>query len=164
VALAILLSALVLAAGCAERRAERDLRETLGRPHETTADRREDLQRVVERWPGTAAAEAAHRELESLDSLAQATVRGRSLRAWDAVRGVATAAERYRLRHGHYPPDADALVPRYLDRPVVDPWGSPVLYRRKGRGYQVVCYGSDGLPGGTGDQSDLFVVDGREQP
>ncbi|MFL5355305.1 type II secretion system protein GspG [Archangium sp.] len=38
-----------------------------------------------------------------------------------------------------------------------DPWGRPYVYRMTddGKGY-IVTYGSDGVPGGTGDASDLI--------
>lgn len=38
-----------------------------------------------------------------------------------------------------------------------DPWGRPYVYRmtEDGKGY-IVSYGSDGVPGGTGEASDLI--------
>lgn len=48
----------------------------------------------------------------------------------------------------------------YLDRSTIpsDPWGNPyVLFvpGRHGEPYEVVCYGSDGQPGGEGLATDL---------
>ena len=46
----------------------------------------------------------------------------------------------------------------YLKKAVpLDPWGSPYIYRAPGknRDYDVVSYGRDGKPGGTGEDADL---------
>ena len=47
----------------------------------------------------------------------------------------------------------------YLDRPLgVDAWGSAFVYRRPGPGglaFEVVSYGSDGMPGGSGSDADI---------
>ena len=93
----------------------------------------------------------------AIASLAEATARGLSLRAWDAVRSVAQAAERFRLRHGRYPKDVRELIPRYIEDRVADPWGGEVLYVASGAGYKVISYGSDGMPGGTADAADVMV-------
>ncbi len=40
---------------------------------------------------------------------------------------------------------------------LVDPWGRPFIYRRPGAGaeYDVLSLGSDGRPGGTGEDADV---------
>ena len=48
----------------------------------------------------------------------------------------------------------------YLDRPEVplDPWGNPYVYLipgTRGEPFEVLTYGRDGEPGGTGDDADL---------
>ena len=81
------------------------------------------------------------------------------------------ALDTYRIDTGHYPSSElglNALVQRpasepkwlgpYLRRNVpLDPWGKPYLYRVPGeRGdFDLVSYGKDGQPGGSGENADL---------
>ena len=81
------------------------------------------------------------------------------------------ALDQYRLDTGHYPGTElglRALVERplgepkwagpYLQKEVpLDPWGKPYLYRAPGqRGdFDLVSYGKDGRPGGSGEDADL---------
>ncbi|UCF66247.1 MAG: type II secretion system protein GspG [Acidobacteriota bacterium] len=148
--------------GCTEQRASHDLERTLAaRQEEPLEEVRADLERVVRDWPGTKAATKAQQELQWIDDLLAATVRGPMLRAWDSVREVGEAAERFKLDHQRYPSSFSELVPTYLRGVVRDPWGHHVRYRRAGHGYQVVCYGEDGLPGGTGTSTDVLIENGE---
>lgn len=77
----------------------------------------------------------------------------------------------YRLDVGTFPSSEeglDALVRKpasaakwngpYLEKAVpVDPWGRPYQYRSPGRqgDFEIVSYGKDGQPGGTGDAADV---------
>ena len=160
---AILFVAAVGVAGCggAERDAARALDRALADPSRPPAEIRADLERIVATWPETPAARRARRELESAGAIDRALARGLSLRAWDAVRSVARAVERYRARHGRLPDDLQDLLPGLLDERPLDPWGRPVVYTRRGRDYLVVSYGSDGLPGGSGEARDFVVESGR---
>lgn len=81
------------------------------------------------------------------------------------------ALDQYRLDTGHYPTTESglaALVNRptsepkwngpYLRKDVpLDPWGKAYVYKQPGeRGdYDVLSYGKDGQPGGTGENADL---------
>ena len=81
------------------------------------------------------------------------------------------ALDQYRLDNRHYPSTEqglEALMNRpasatawngpYLRKAVpTDPWGRPYLYRTPGQKgeYEVVSYGRDGKPGGTGEDADL---------
>jgi general secretion pathway protein G len=81
------------------------------------------------------------------------------------------AIDQYRLDTGHYPSTEQglaALVARpqnepkwagpYLRKAVPpDPWGNPFIYRTPGQkgDYDVISYGKDGRPGGTGEDADL---------
>lgn len=81
------------------------------------------------------------------------------------------ALDQYRLDTGHYPTTEaglNALAQRpqntpkwngpYLKKAVpLDPWGKPYAYKSPGeRGdFDIVSYGKDGQPGGTGDNADI---------
>jgi general secretion pathway protein G len=81
------------------------------------------------------------------------------------------ALDQYRLDTGHYPTSEQGLAalmarpgnePKwdgpYLKKSVPpDPWGKPYLYRSPGeRGeYDLVSYGNDGQPGGSGEAGDI---------
>lgn len=80
----------------------------------------------------------------------------------------------YRLDTGHVPTTEqglNALVERPGDEPKwagpylskalpLDPWGRSYVYRQPGEtghDYELLSYGKDGMPGGTGDNTDLSV-------
>jgi general secretion pathway protein G len=81
------------------------------------------------------------------------------------------ALDQYRLDTGRYPTTElglKALIERpasepkwngpYLRKAVpLDPWGKPYVYRMPGeRGeFDLVSYGKDGQPGGTGENADI---------
>src|SRR4051812_15654576 len=81
------------------------------------------------------------------------------------------ALDQYRLDTGHYPSTElglKALVEKpasepkwsgpYLRKDVpADPWGKPYVYKMPGeRGdFDLLSYGKDGQPGGTGEAADL---------
>ena len=81
--------------------------------------------------------------------------------AADDLRRIGAAIERYRSQRGRYPPNLEALVPRWIDSIAPDPWGRPYLYRRRGSGYEVGTRGRDGEAGGVAEDADIRVVDGR---
>ena len=81
------------------------------------------------------------------------------------------ALDQYRLDVGRYPTAEQGLTVLvrkpdnakkwngpYLsgDMPL-DPWGNPYRYRNTGPNgeYEIMSYGNDGLPGGTGDAADI---------
>jgi len=81
------------------------------------------------------------------------------------------ALDQYRLDTNHYPSaeqGLDALTAKpanengwrgpYLKKAAPnDPWGRPYVYRAPGqnREFDLISYGRDGRPGGTGDDTDL---------
>jgi general secretion pathway protein G len=81
------------------------------------------------------------------------------------------ALDQYRLDAGSYPGNElglNALVQRppnepkwngpYLKKAVpLDPWGKPYVYKIPGEkgDYDLLSYGKDGQPGGTGENADL---------
>lgn len=87
------------------------------------------------------------------------------------IDALGKALDQYRLDVGRYPPTElglNALVTRppneakwngpYLQKaPPPDPWGKPYLYKSPGdKGdYDLISYGKDGQPGGTGENVDI---------
>jgi general secretion pathway protein G len=87
------------------------------------------------------------------------------------VEAFSRALSAYRLDVGHYPSTQEGLealfrapagVPKwngpYLDKKVPsDPWGRAYIYRaiEDQNDFEVLSYGRDGKPGGSGDSSDV---------
>ena len=49
---------------------------------------------------------------------------------------------------------------------LIDPWGNPYQYNSPGSGgesYEIICTGSDGREGGTGEAADISSVDLKNQ-
>lgn len=93
--------------------------------------------------------------------------------AQDQVESFDKALEQYRLDTGHYPPPAVGLPALFVQPPneplwrgpylkkglPPDPWGHGYLYRMPGsdgRDVEVLSYGADGKPGGTGEDADVM--------
>jgi general secretion pathway protein G len=73
------------------------------------------------------------------------------------------AVDQYRLDNRRYPTNEEGLaaVQPYLKKALPnDPWGRPYLYRTPGEktDYEVVSYGRDGKPGGSGEDADIGVA------
>jgi general secretion pathway protein G len=91
---------------------------------------------------------------------------------------IKSAIELYRFDLGHYPPENQGLAALSTMPPGIDPtkwppggylsqytslpndpWGHPYVYKYEaGSQPKIICYGSDGEPGGSGDASDIEVV------
>lgn len=93
------------------------------------------------------------------------------------IKTLQTALQMYRAAHGQLPNQAQGLealcvvptvepIPEnypeegYLERRTVpdDPWGRPYVYLIPGRNnevFEILCYGSDGEEGGTGESADI---------
>lgn len=90
------------------------------------------------------------------------------------IEALARALDTFRLDAGHYPSSAQGLAALrerpaseakwngpYLQKDVpADPWGKPYVYRMPGtsgkRGdYELLSYGRDGAPGGSGENVDI---------
>jgi general secretion pathway protein G len=81
------------------------------------------------------------------------------------------ALDQYRLDTGHYPTTEQGLAalmtkPQneakwdgpYLKKAVpMDPWGNAYQYKKPGDHgeYDIISYGKDGAPGGTGEDADI---------
>ena len=87
------------------------------------------------------------------------------------IRGLGEALDHYRLDVGRYPTSEQGLAALrtkpsneakwdgpYLKKDVpVDPWGSAYVYKCPGDhgDYDLLSYGKDGAPGGTGEDADI---------
>ncbi|CAM2006962.1 type II secretion system protein GspG [Acanthopleuribacter pedis] len=84
------------------------------------------------------------------------------------------ALDNYRVRFLSYPITTEDMkkLPSVVNPEWVDPWGNPIYYkptyssnripRRAPDGYVLASFGKDGLPGGTGQDLDLFYKDNKE--
>ena len=79
---------------------------------------------------------------------------------------------RFHRDTGRYPTLKEGLAVLTLRRPSIrgyrgpyaakvspDPWGNRYLYTPEGKGFSVLCYGSDGKEGGVGTAADLAVFE-----
>ena len=89
------------------------------------------------------------------------------------MQAFSRALDQYRLDTGRYPTaelGLNALLTRpgnepkwngpYLQNTVpLDPWGKPYLYKIPGEKneYDIVSYGKDGAPGGSGESADISL-------
>jgi general secretion pathway protein G len=87
------------------------------------------------------------------------------------IDALGKALDQYRLDVGHYPDSEQGLAALftkptneakwdgpYLQKKVPnDPWGKPYVYRQPGEHgeYDLLSYGKDGQPGGSGEDSDI---------
>ena len=81
------------------------------------------------------------------------------------ARDLGAAIDRYRARY-HHVPDAkeglNALVPEFIAQLPRDPWGHPYVYESTGPLFaDVLSYGADGEPGGSGGGADISARFGR---
>jgi len=89
----------------------------------------------------------------------------------DQFHAFGEALDQYRLDTGHYPTTEQGLEalftkpgnemrwdgPYLKKAPPPDPWGSVYIYRQPGEHgeYDLVSYGKDAAPGGSGEAADL---------
>lgn len=88
------------------------------------------------------------------------------------IEGLEKALDTYRIDMGHYPNTEEGLAALfvkptdsankwngpYLKKNVpLDPWGHAYQYRNPGSrgGIDIISYGKDGQPGGTGENADI---------
>ncbi|MHB8165182.1 MAG: type II secretion system major pseudopilin GspG [Sulfuricella sp.] len=87
------------------------------------------------------------------------------------IDALGKALDQYRLDMGHYPSTEEGLNALfakpaneakwqgpYLKKAApLDPWGHPYVYRNPGEhgDYDLLSYGRDGQPGGSGEDADL---------
>ena len=86
---------------------------------------------------------------------------GRRAAARAQIESFMTALQRYNLDEARFPSDDEGLqaIRPYLNKEIpLDPWGNPYFYRQDGEhgpAPEVICFGSDGKPGGDGAAEDI---------
>lgn len=86
---------------------------------------------------------------------------GRRAAARAQIESFMTALQRFNLDEARFPAASEGLeaIRPYLDKEIpLDPWGNPYVYRYPGEhgpGPEVLCYGSDGQPGGEDTAADI---------
>ena len=116
---------------------------------------------MVDRYPNTGAAVRARERIAFLSGLSHSVSSFPSRTARDLMVETARAVQRYRYSRGRYPDNLDALMPKMLNEPPIDPWGSPLQYERLENGYRLSCLGGDSRRGGEGIATDFVVVNGN---
>jgi len=72
----------------------------------------------------------------------------------------------YKMKQGKVPNESDwprcLLEPKaYVDKDKVtdgqllDPWGNPYIYEKRGSEFEIKSLGADGIPGGEGENADV---------
>lgn len=103
-------------------------------------------------------------------SLLSASEEGNVTAATAQIKNFETALMQYRLKNKTFPTTEQGLQAlvsgpqRFLNSSTVpnDPWGNPYVYRAPGRDgspYEIISYGADGQPGGTGYNADISSAD-----
>jgi hypothetical protein len=117
--------------------------------------------RLLGEFAGTEAAKSAEREAVLYRGLAEAVQSYPGRSAKDLVLETARAIQRYRRAKRSWPATLEDLVPQYLRKVPIDPWGRQLFYavKKSGRGYLLACYGEDGVSGGNRDDADWLVED-----
>lgn len=86
---------------------------------------------------------------------------GRRAAARAQIESFMTALQRFNLDEARFPTASEGLeaIRPYLDKEIpLDPWGNPYVYRfpgEHGPGPEVLCFGSDGQPGGEDAAADI---------
>jgi general secretion pathway protein G len=74
----------------------------------------------------------------------------------------------YYGENGRFPNSDEGLavlVPKFIDKLRLDPWGHPYGYNQPGRSgpYEIICFGADGKEGGDGADADITSFDADVQ-
>lgn len=105
---------------------------------------------------------------------------GKRATAESQIQAFNSACHTYRAAHGRYPTQEqglDALVQKPTREPIprnypdegylsskdipLDPWDNPYIYLipgRQGESFEIISYGRDGEPGGSGEDADISNV------
>jgi len=93
--------------------------------------------------------------------LAPALDQGRVAAAKTQIESLGAALQRYNIEHGRFPDEDEGLAALrpFLQKDIPnDPWQNPYVYKfpgEHGPEPDVLCYGSDGQPGGEETAADI---------
>lgn len=75
------------------------------------------------------------------------------------IRRLQTFFQQHHRIMGHFPSEQEGFQPlidsKLIPSVPLDPWGHPYQYVYDGKRGNVLSYGADGKPGGTGEDADL---------
>jgi general secretion pathway protein G len=100
------------------------------------------------------------------------TDEARQTKAAADIKAIEQALALYKLDNGSFPTSEQGLqalvtrpttglIPRrwnpdgYLEKPPIDPWGTPYVYQSDGNAYVLRSFGADGAEGGEGKNADI---------
>jgi general secretion pathway protein G len=100
------------------------------------------------------------------------TDEARQTKAAADIKLIEQALALYKLDNGFFPsteqglqalvtPPTTGAIPRrwnpdgYLEKPPIDPWGTPYVYQSDGNAYVLRSFGADGAEGGEGKNADI---------
>ncbi len=97
----------------------------------------------------------------------------RVITARSQIMQIADALEYYKLKHKSYPSTAEGLEvlteggegnTGWTVDSIVDPWGNEYIYEYDpaGNTFDIISYGADGAPGGTGYNADIKYSERKE--
>lgn len=86
--------------------------------------------------------------------------------ALSQISSLSNALDAHRLDVGRYPDTLEGLVrntsgrsswngPYIRGNLPMDPWGNPYQYSSDGSSFELMSYGADGRPGGTGNDAEI---------
>jgi hypothetical protein len=81
----------------------------------------------------------------------------RAVKSSQDVKALDAAVHLYHKETGHLPVTLDKLVPQFLGKIPLDPWGHRYQYTPEEKSLFVWGLGANGAKGGTGSNSDLTV-------
>jgi hypothetical protein len=142
------------------------------------------MEEIALRFPEKPEGMSAKQQIFMLDVLIGRSIEDEKKQARHLVRATADALNRYKARHGEYPPSLHRLVPEYgLDQIPMTPWKHPLFYRpyvsvphqtvmdkrrrtsirtnTKFDSYHLACFGKNLRPGGRDMDADILVVNGK---
>lgn len=118
------------------------------------------LEEIINKYPNTAAANIAAEEYDTFKNFAQRSKEERTREIVDKIKHVARAVELYNHQKGGFPESLDVLIPKYIPSRAYDMWDNLILYKKMGKGYAIGSFGKDGIPGGSGNNKDIFLQNG----
>jgi hypothetical protein len=85
-----------------------------------------------------------------------------SIDSWVVLKQFTVPPEPEQLADVLFEPFVPGEAPLYTNneypgRRLIDPWGAEYVYVKQGKTFELMSYGSDRAPGGTGDAEDIVL-------